>query len=374
MRPRTQAPTLLHWLLCACALATPSLAAGPALTPVPGSERSWEVTFDIQAPEIPQGGSQEFAISLPLKSAGHADEPRSVAIALPPDHPNPRPVSILLEGVEAQPSRIALIRGPGVTSQAPLQFSFTARTWNTRIDEQIARACAWPEGAWASDLMPYLQADGQVESEILPIRTFVKALVGADPRAKPPYDLAKQLAAAAIDHCRAAPNADSDAPEKPDAVLARIVMGRAASDEELPVFLCAVYRAAGLPARLLRGVDVETTDSGELRPCRHTWVEFLLPSADGAGGEWIPVDIVRQRRISPRAPSPMPSWGWFGNNSALQNVIPFAASPLAAAHQRTMQVQALAPDCPICPDRAEQPQSDNHRGVHIRPAATKPDR
>src|SRR5581483_8784634 len=103
------------------------------------------------------------------------------------------------------------------------------------------------------------------------------------------------------------------------------------SEFDMVCALAAVYRAAGLPARTVIGFDVgqSKTDgrrflgkrgSSELR----AWVEFPLVNPRDNALVWVPVDIVRMRKSSSRAKPLEQRWPFFGDNDALDRVIPFA--------------------------------------------------
>ena len=75
--------------------------------------------------------------------------------------------------------------------------------------------------------------------------------------------------------------------------------------------LCAVYRAAGLPARVVLGFDDRGAVSREPMSVV-SWVEFFLAQPGTGRGEWVPVDIVRQEEASGRAPALDVPWPFFG--------------------------------------------------------------
>jgi hypothetical protein len=86
------------------------------------------------------------------------------------------------------------------------------------------------------------------------------------------------------------------------------------SPYDLCNLLCAVYRAAGLPARVVVGLDQRSASEPSL-PDVISWVEFYLAHPGTGSGEWIPVDIVRQREFGSRTPPLEQKWEHFGKNN-----------------------------------------------------------
>ncbi|MBL8745123.1 MAG: transglutaminase domain-containing protein [Phycisphaerae bacterium] len=221
--------------------------------------------------------------------------------------------------------------------------------WETRIDETIARQYRWPAAPWSAEMALCLEPQLFVESKDEAVAALVKKWAKGDPRAARPYDLAKTIAAGVIEHMRV-----TDPPTAArsrgvevghaSAVLLEgfVVHGAAAvarekkgSEFDLACLLTAAYRSAGLPARLVIGLDVKRSEERQGTVLR-SWTEFFLarepaPTATGAAaaitsndGEWIPVDIFRQWEFSSRAPPPSQRWEYFGHNEEFDFVVPIA--------------------------------------------------
>jgi hypothetical protein len=104
------------------------------------------------------------------------------------------------------------------------------------------------------------------------------------------------------------------------------------SEFDMVCVLAAVYREAGLPARIVVGYDIgesKDEDRGNFLRRRgsedlRAWVEFAL--IDEATGRtcWIPVDVVRMRKVSSRTPPLDQPWKYFGTHDELDGLIPFA--------------------------------------------------
>lgn len=110
----------------------------------------------------------------------------------------------------------------------------------------------------------------------------------------------------------------------------------------------ALLRAAGIPARVVIGTEISPEDlrgvpnahlprrsfpdvtvNGVRFSTRGThirfWTEFYLFNEDSNRGEWIPVDLHRQRQESSRAPSIDRPWRYFGNHDELDEIVPLTS-------------------------------------------------
>jgi len=187
-----------------------------------------------------------------------------------------------------------------------------------------------------------------IQSDHPAIKNLVAKWTGGQPSRYRPAVLAKVLAARAIEHFQVSEQ--------------RFVFGRISEVAGLNVhgavhaarhgdgsvfdyaaFLTALYRAAGLPARVVIGYDMEASMGSRLGirdhhedcerdiglrhfplPILRAWVEFYLLDEAAGRAEWIPVDIEQQRRVSSE-PRPIDQpWKFFGNNECLDNVAPIS--------------------------------------------------
>lgn len=357
-------------------LVTSALAAQPALSHFPGAPLSWEVTVTLSAPSTagPLSASKLMA-ALPTNGPAHTVDLRSFSSRLLPLQPTEPPLPVVVDIVRQPGLGIVQIDCAKTLPGAPLAFDFQVQTWNVRIDEHEARLRLWPEGDWKRQYAPFLDTFENKESDFLAASRFIEKHIGEDLKCHRPYDLAKVLAAAAIDQCRNVNSSTLIRTTPPSSSVVQVALTGAADDAELPVFLCTLYRAAGLPARVVWGLDVEHAASGEYLPCRRSWVEFVLPGMDESQeDEWIPVDVVRQRESGSQAPPLNQPWSWFGNNTALEHVIPYAWAPWPPRASTNEFRAVLSGDCLNCPDRTQPGRSTSFRPIWIRPAVLRPDR
>jgi len=223
------------------------------------------------------------------------------------------------------------------------------RCARTTWDEQAAMAIGWPS-AWPKDaesaLKPQLfveqgvSAEGKIEDyDPAPIEAALKAYLAEegikDPKSVRPAVLAKLLAAKVW----------RDVQVSGDGLLRRSASGRLSgvtvrppamtleegrgSEFDVVAALTALYREAGLPARTVVGIDVGDGDSKFLSTARDSrklraWVEFALVNEQEKQINWVPVDVVRLRRMTQRPMDLDQSWRYFGAHEELDSVLPFA--------------------------------------------------
>ncbi|MGP1346661.1 MAG: transglutaminase domain-containing protein [Phycisphaerales bacterium] len=215
------------------------------------------------------------------------------------------------------------------TRQITFAADIPMRSYRLDIDE--ARAISqypWPQNPYEPAIAVNLQPQLYVQSDHPAIIALVNRwLGGRSPRDAPPYRLAKFLAGQVVEHVQ--PNGAGLAFGFTDPGNTGVGVGTAGgfecfgavfaavygrgSPHDLANLLCAVYRAAGLPARITIVADAERINepSAQLSAVR-AFVEFYLWNEAAGVGEWIPVDIQRQREFSSRPPPLDRQWEHFG--------------------------------------------------------------
>ncbi len=224
-----------------------------------------------------------------------------------------------------------------------LEVTLLARAWRTKFDEEAALSVGWPTGEWPAEAASAFTPQAGVEvppggrpDDAELDRLLERWTDGNDPKSIPPVTLAKWLAAKVIEHVQ--PSSDGlnrgryrlgfegfqlqGAP-----VTARTGRG---SPFDMTALLAAVYRRAGLPARVVicyrevgnrdNAREREQTGASRLR----AYVEFYLYDEPNQRGGWIPVDIVEIRRQSSRARPIDEGWEYFGSHRDLDLYIPLA--------------------------------------------------
>ncbi len=339
----------------------------PALTIDTANQRHWTVHYEIRIkpPQIRVSRPVDLAASPLILTAG-----ATFAFPLIPDTSMSRANQRRFEGrlrvsnreVDSEPdiesgyqayTDLAFWRmGPAETRLIDLVVETSMTSYETRIDERVARLYAWPEAPWSNGMVLCLEPQLFVESLDPVVVGLVERWTRGDPRKARPYDLAKFLAGRVVDHMNITDDIFLSASRSPitgiqppaTAFLSGYNVSGAAyaaregvgSPLDMACLLTAVYRAAGLPARLVVGLDVEKTNESRF-PVVRAWTEFFLPiepkpdpadpdrpiAVTDRDGQWVPVDISSQEAFSSRAPPFDQRWQFFGHNEEFDFIAPF---------------------------------------------------
>lgn len=283
----------------------------------------------------------------------------------------------------------------------------------TIYDEQAAMKLGWPD-AWPPEADSTFQPEqliSEVRSDFTntgPVNDLVRTWTnGQDPKTIPPAQLAKYLTAKVWEHVKVVRPSLSNRPSDDGTVYplsflspssyeethiqsSRAVVGQTVgyvvqhadetattgegSDNDAAVLLTAVFRAAGLPARLVIGYREKSEHIRRLSDSdkHHTWVEFALydPDANEGKGQliWVPVDIVALKGSSSRARPLDQPWKYFGTHDDLDELVPVATHFHPPTTVRSYAVPALYgwTTTPEPPDTASQSIDINLSGTVIR--------
>lgn len=231
-------------------------------------------------------------------------------------------------------------------------------SYETTIDEKIARSALWPTREPGPELRLCLEPQLFVEARDPRVAELVAAWLPAGPRGLGPYDTAKKLAAGVIDHVRLTERSFEYggrgaivSEERVGIISGYRVSGAAwsaregiGSEYDLTCLYVAALRASGIPARLVIAFDVRETERKPGYPVLRSWAEFFLPreTVDArkpapagatavqppplrlADGEWILVDVARQKTFSSKAPPLAQPWKYFGQHDETDFLCPFA--------------------------------------------------
>lgn len=225
-----------------------------------------------------------------------------------------------------------------------LEVEYLARSWRTEFDEAAARRIGWPTGEWPEEVagtlqpQPFVEAGPAGNANVGSLDRLMKSWTdGQNPKNVPPLTLAKWFAGRVIEHVQLT----SDGLNRGRRYLgfegfslqgaARTAQTGRGSPYDAVALLAAMYRRAGLPARVViayREVDDnddpdEADDKGASR--LRAYVEFYLHDEQADRGGWIPVDIVEMRKRSSRAPTNLDEpWRYFGTHDELDLFIPMS--------------------------------------------------
>lgn len=223
-------------------------------------------------------------------------------------------------------------------------------TYRLTFDEERAMSIPWPKEPWNPVAASALQPQIFVESDDEFIRAQVRRWTRNNPGGFRPAALAKMLTARVMEGFRTTTDLGyvsgrigefAGLEVRGAAAAAR---SRRGTPTDLAVYLLAVYRAAGLPARLVVGYDMAASlgaqlgirdiypqcdhnqreHGGVVLPILRVWVEFYLFDEVDQRGEWIPVDVYRQHKVASNPPDLDKPWDFFGNNPCLEYVAPIS--------------------------------------------------
>lgn len=362
LRRALQRP-LLVVALCASA----SLGADPLLTRV--DSHDWILTVKIDASSYPIHRSLNnsktpgfrtstsfsidsaiFVFPMIESSAAHEARPADATSSLSVDGVNYDTSATLLPDYQAgeQLGRWELPKLKGNLMRFQLEVPMTS--YSVQFDERRAMQLPWPTEAWSPLVASTLKPQLFVESDDELIQRNVRRWTNNNPGGFRPTNLAKMLAAHVMEDFRSTTDLGYISGRQGGFAglevqgAAATARARSGSPTDLATYLCAVYRAAGLPARLVVGYDLaaslgaqlsipgihpqcehnQRTNSGVALPILRTWVEFYLYDQADKRGEWIPVDIYRQFKVSMRPPPLDRPWDFFGTNLCLINVAPIS--------------------------------------------------
>lgn len=211
-------------------------------------------------------------------------------------------------------------------------------TYETRIDEQRAFEIDWPTEPYSPEVASNLLPQLFIWPDEPPVLALLSEWTNNKPRRMKPYRLAKYLAGKCVEHFQPSDTEFASIGGGPFA-LENTVAGVAGfnvngssvaahfgrgSPWDLPCLLTAVYRAAGIPARLVIALDQKRSAQKGVPIAIRPLVEFYLYDERYDRGEWIPVDILEQRAFSTKAPPLDQLWFHFGHNEKSDFLVPIA--------------------------------------------------
>ncbi|MFM9959528.1 MAG: transglutaminase-like domain-containing protein [Phycisphaerales bacterium] len=338
----------------------------PVLTRHPLNHRDWTVVINLRLigcqPKLPGAAvdplqtrrvsfdSATMFFPLTATSASHDNWDDRVTGKWEIDGRMLAPTPRLLTGYQSGTRLGAWDAAAANGNALQLSLEIPMTSFETRIDETRAVRIAWPTTPWPDDIASALMPQLMVESQSPQVRLLLERWMrqapgGPEPRNTPPYSLAKYLAGRAAAHYQPQSNAVASTGRGQNslrysgALLSGFAVDGAAVAAERgrgPVLdmanlLVAVYRAAGIPARLVIGHDNRVQDDRVNEKQRATlvanvraWAEFYLYDEHHNRGEWIPVDVQRQREFSSRPPPLAQRWQFFGHHEDLDYMQPLA--------------------------------------------------
>lgn len=236
----------------------------------------------------------------------------------------------------------------GDARRVQLQMTVPMGCWSLTMDERVASEVDWPPAGkeWAPDaqsalepayLVDFVRDRKQVQETQDRIDALLKRWLGSrDPKSMRPVALARLLSGLVMENFTTI-NTSSISGGGAGAMLGfrfqtageTINAGRG-TEAQVVQLLSAVLRRVGIPARTVFGVETRSR-VGSGQPLRGTgrtqecvWLEFAVMDPASGGTVWVPVDIVRQRSSSSRAPAEGRPWNFLGHHSELEFMLPIS--------------------------------------------------
>jgi len=249
-----------------------------------------------------------------------------------------------LASFDASADRHQVIAGGARQLDAELRVDMVCH--RLEFDEAGAARVEWPKGPWPAEarstlqLMTFVDLDPRTGQayDPAPVRQLLDRWTeGRDPRSIRPVQLAKWLAGNVSEHVQHSGRGligRSGAFEGFELIggPATLSEGRG-SEFDVPLALAAIYRLAGLPARITIAFDQgaargrrDPLDRSRGVSALSAWTEFALYDENTDSMAWIPVDIVGIRKAASRLPRnwmDRPLRG-FGDMPAGDGILPIA--------------------------------------------------
>ncbi len=240
-------------------------------------------------------------------------------------------------------------QGSYTLREMEFEVSVSQVSYRTVFDERGAGAVEWPKGDWppeaASTFQPQMFVDFDMQGRGYDMSLVTSLLTKwgegrsvEDMRKQAkPVMLAKWLAGQTAQHVQL--SGEGLTFDRTGMWQGFDTLGAAnaaatgrGTEIDLPCLLVAIYRAAGIPSRLVIGIDEESTSKdvylkqGKGGSQIRVWVEFALYDEVNKTFGWVPVDVTRIRKQQSRLPNnylnrPLE---YFGTNDELDRVAPIA--------------------------------------------------
>ena len=210
------------------------------------------------------------------------------------------------------------------------------------FDEQLAMNVPWPAAGYPEAVNSVMQTQlgvdymhnlpGKPEEQRAETQRVIDELVrkwtnAEEPKKLGPVHLAKFLAGQTMELLQ--PSGDGKSFNHNTSFSGFDLQGALAtlqtkkgSEYDIHCALTAIYRRVGIPARVIIGRD--RGGNATSRERFRSWVEFAIVDPISNAEVWVPVDIVRQRNTSSRAPALERSWEFFGGIVDFQQVVPLS--------------------------------------------------
>ena len=237
---------------------------------------------------------------------------------------------------------------PAMPTTVDFNEEFSTQNFDLRLNERDAMKVQWPKNGWPEDAAACFKPQMFIEFGPGPsgtqaydpqiINNLLKTWLPGDPKTMPPLRAAKILCGKVVDNFRlnsmnryvASTGGYLGMQPQGATPAAGSMMG---SDLDMATLLTALYRRAGIPARLVIGWDTFDdigTNETDRRPNEYVkhlgdlrfWTEFYLFDETLQEGAWLVADPVAIRRTRSRAQNIEAAWKYFGTHDEMRWVVP----------------------------------------------------
>jgi Transglutaminase-like superfamily len=225
--------------------------------------------------------------------------------------------------------------------QVELELKVPMTVWETIFDEQASYNVPWPkDNQWSPTAASTFEPQMFIDHAHPAVTALLERITGGEPAKSLPPVLFAKYAAGQVAELIAPALGAGQAATRTSVFTGFDILGASTAIEQrqgtifdVPAALVAVYRAAGLPARLVIGRELDSAKGGggsalSGRASRgadlHAWCEFCLYDPATKKELWVPVDPLRMRATSSRAPDLSRPWRYFGTHDQLGDTLPFS--------------------------------------------------
>lgn len=248
------------------------------------------------------------------------------------------------DGLQSGAGLLRVELGETTAREVIFNVTFPVATSNTLFDEKAAQTIPWPKGyppAAQSTFRPMQFVDWvKTEAERPATDKIMSQLVERfldkrKPQSMSPLDCAKLLTGGVLEHMQVTgAGVNYNTNQTLEGFLlqgaAETANSRRGNEHDANCLLVGVLRAAGIPARLVVGLDL-TDSKGSLNPALNrgratlrSWAEFCLVDPDTQREIWVPIDIKGLRKTSSRMQPLERKWKYFGEHEDLEYMVPLA--------------------------------------------------
>lgn len=239
------------------------------------------------------------------------------------------------------------------TASITVDIEFPVTCYNTVFDEVAASAVEWPKGNFPAECesvfdstmyLDYVSGDhevGRLDKALLGTN-LDKWLDGNRPWDYKPVPFAKLLATRVFESVQISSNGVKYRVRRrreTDVIVGNIIGFNTQSPSEtlenmrgspldIAILLTDLYREAGLPARMVIGLDTQRDptkpDENDHLDRLRVWVEFALWDESTKTLTWVPVDIPEMRSSSSRKNNRTNVLPYFGTHNELNHIVPIS--------------------------------------------------